>query len=109
MDVDKFQYYGVVEITIQPQRDVEQVTMHSDGLKIGKAEVSHWLLGVLPEKWTDVLSVTEDKNLTTITFHLSKPLQAGYTYQLKIEFDGEIRNGLDGLYRSSYKVGDETR
>jgi len=109
VDVDKFKYNGVVAITIKPQKDVKQVTMHSNGLKIGKTEISDWIFGIFLRKWCDVLSVTEDKNLTTITFHLSKPLAAGYDYQLKIEFDGEIRKELKGLYRSSYKVGKETR
>jgi len=109
VDVDKFKYNGVVDITIQPQKDVEQVTMHSNGLKIGKTEVSERMFGIFQRKCADVLSVTEDKNLTTITFHLSKSLKAGKNYRLAIEFDGEIKKGVNGLYRASYKVGNETR
>jgi len=109
VDVDKFKYNGVVDITIQPQKDVEQVTMHSNGLKIGKSEISDGMFGIFQRKWGDVLSVTEDKNFTTITFHLSKPLKAGNNYRLKIEFDGEIGKEEHGFFRSSYSIGDGTR
>jgi len=109
VDIDKFKYNGVVDITIEPQKKVNEVTLHSNGPKIGKVEVSYNQFGSFRQPWGEVLSITEDEELMTLTFHLSKALEAGHTYQLKIEFDGEIRTKLSGFYRSSYHTGNETR
>ena len=109
VDVEKFTYNGVIDITVKSQKEVKEVTLHSNGLKIGKVDVSYYWLGFFRQPWGEVLSMTEDKNLTTTTFHLSKALKAGYSYQLKIKFDGEIRKDPVGFYRSSYKIGNETR
>jgi len=109
VDVDNFKYNGTVDITIEPQKVVDQVTLHSNGLNIGNTYISYWEYGYFLRKWGDVLSVTEDKNLTTITLNLSKPLIPGRSFELRIEFDGEIRKELRGFYRSSYKIGNETR
>jgi len=98
-----------VDITIKSQKKVNNVTLHSNGPKIGKEEVSYNQFGSVRQPWGEVLSMTEDKKLTTVTFHLSKALEAGHTYQLKIEFDGEIRTKLSGFYRSHYYTGNETR
>ena len=109
VDVDKFKYTGVVDITIKSQKKVNEVTLHSKGPTIGKVDVSYNQFGSFRQPWGEVLSITENKTLSTITFHLSKALEAGYTYQLKIEFDGKISETYFGFYRSSYKFGNETR
>jgi len=109
VDLDKFLYNGIVDITIKPEKNVNQITLHSNGLNIGRTEISHIQYDFIQVKWGDVLSVSEDKTLTTVSFQLSKELEAGKRYQLRIEFDGEIKKQLNGFYRSSYKVGSETR
>jgi len=109
VDVDKFKYNGWVEITIRPEKDVQQVTLHSNGLNITNADISFYRFGLFRQKWGKALDIGEDKNLTTITVYLQRPLIPGYNFTLRLDFEGEIRKELYGLYRSSYKIGNETR
>ena len=55
------------------------------------------------------LPATTDNESQFFTIHLPEKLQAGIKCSVFMEFQGTMKNDLNGLYWSSYKEEEQTR
>lgn len=108
---ENFTFNGDIEIKIEITETCENVTLHSYTLQI-VWNYSH--IQKLDDDGNVVENVTihnqyfvEDKQF--LVLETSKELEQGSTYLVKLRFTGWIKDNLQGFYRSSYKVGTETR
>lgn len=86
-------FSGKVIVDVLLQNNRKDILMHNNGLKIQKVELD----GDIGKHETD-----PKYELLQITLPNSKEIQAGKR-QLIIEFNGDMKNRLVGLYSSKYK------
>ncbi|XP_037296182.1 aminopeptidase N isoform X3 [Manduca sexta] len=99
-DIDprtNFSYYAVADIQLSVKRTTSKIVLHAQDFFIpdGKVTVS----GLMDPK---VLEVKLNDTFNLLTIALDKDLMEGYNYTLTIPFYGNLRQGLDGVYISSY-------
>ncbi|XP_049862778.1 aminopeptidase N-like [Schistocerca gregaria] len=98
-----FRFYGSTFIEVEILRDTTTLTMHAD--------VSIVILSVILSNGTLIGAshepLQDGSNFLVIT--LEEQVFAGDRLTLVLEFVGDVREGLAGFYRSSYKQDGETR
>ena len=98
-----FTFYGKVQINFTVVQSTSQIVLNSKYLTI----VSVSLIGSKGSSTaTPSLNDTYERIIITVT---PGPLDQGSNYQLTIEYTGLIQDDLLGFYRSSYKIGSETK
>ena len=105
--IDNFTFNGDVEIKFLVLEDCNNITLHSFQLKIDEKDVS-----VSAESNNEVLTITrqyfvEEKQFFIV--ELKNTLMKGSYYKITIKYVGILNDNLQGFYRSSYMVGNETR
>lgn len=108
-----FTFNGYVRIKVNVTKSCQNVTLHSTALKIH--EVFVWKIGNTTQ--TDDSSRTEvqvsDKyaiepdQFYVIVF--PNELEPNTIYEISIKYTGVLNDMLQGFYRSSYVVNNETR
>ena len=105
VDLERFVFTGSVEIDVQCVETTYYVILHVHALKVTRSEVSV----------TDVERGTREEiykhtSVPVNQFHVlqtANSLQAGRRYKIRFgKFTGKLKDDLRGLYRSSYKDGD---
>ncbi|XP_049958074.1 aminopeptidase N-like [Schistocerca serialis cubense] len=97
-----FHYNGSNSIFIDVLRNTTTFTLHSSVTVTSlNVTINRTTIGSSYEQLQD------GSNFLVIT--LEREVFAGDRYILRMEFNGEIRDGLDGFYRSSYEEDGETR
>ncbi|XP_049958035.1 aminopeptidase N-like [Schistocerca serialis cubense] len=98
-----FRFYGSTFIEVEVLRDTTTLTMHAD--------VSIVILSVILTNGTIIGAshepLQDGSNFLVIT--LQEQVFAGDRLTLVLEFVGDVREGLDGFYRSSYEQDGDTR
>lgn len=97
-------FTGSEKIDIEIRESTDIITMHCRGLAFesvkliarsgAEVEIDYWF--------------EEEKDFVHIE-SLIRPLQFGELYTVEIIFSGQLQLGTSGFYRSSYKVGSDTR
>lgn len=109
--VQNFTYSGDVRIKIMCTVETSNITLHSLDLFIDKKDVTvHWLKRPYDKKET--LEIAEQYIDLIRQFYVIKmvrALQVGETYEVWIKYRGVLSEHMVGFYRSSYKIGEETR
>lgn len=109
--VQNFTYSGDVSITIKCTGDTSNITLHALELFINEKDVTvHWLKSPYGKKET--LEISEqyiDLLRQFYVIKMVKPLKFGEIYEVKIKYHGVLSEHMVGFYRSSYKIGQETR
>ncbi|MCE9585171.1 M1 family metallopeptidase [Candidatus Nomurabacteria bacterium] len=94
-DLEMHVFSGEEIITINSDKDVNEITLHSKDLDITKAEIlSNSIF---------VKKITYDKKRETATFIFSKKIPKGKV-KLKIVFCGILADNMRGFYKSKYVV-----
>ncbi|XP_012268487.2 aminopeptidase N isoform X2 [Athalia rosae] len=110
-----FTFNGEVEILVNVTEDTKNITLHSTNLDIDEAATKVKIY--LPDdgtirKQTEDIGVEKQTNDTLRQFHVihtSNLLKAGKRYTVNLKFVGYLNDYLEGFYRSSYTVGNQTR
>ncbi|MDD5152488.1 MAG: M1 family metallopeptidase [Candidatus Pacebacteria bacterium] len=101
-DLEAHTFKGEETITIKLEKNVKEITMHSNDLDITSANL---LCGKEKIKAQKILY---DKELETATFVFSKQIKKGET-RLHLQFSGILANNMRGFYKSKYAVGGKNR
>ncbi|XP_071489970.1 endoplasmic reticulum aminopeptidase 1-like [Diadema antillarum] len=102
-----FNVSGRVEINFRTEEAVEFIVLHAKGMTVQKPEEVE-----LAGQETSTIKVTKLLFYTQndqISVHFARPLPAQTSCKLTLEFSYGLESGLDGFYRSSYKVDGVTR
>lgn len=107
-----FTFNGDVRIVVNVTKSCRNVTLHAIALKIG--DVSVWKIGNATQ--TDdnrtQVEVTDKYALDPDQFYVivfATELDANSTYEINIKYTGVLNDMLQGFYRSSYVINNETR
>lgn len=104
-DEDDLIFSGRVIITLEALKETSEVILHSRNLQIISAEIFD-----PNQDPVDVISSEHDFQTEFLSFKLSKALQQGLTYKLRIEFTGNVSTIYAGFYYTSYTTkGGEKR
>lgn len=92
-------------------KDTNNVTLHAVDMKIDEGFTSVREYSAKSNK-TKVIGIVEQRNDTDRQFHVirtSNTLRKGKQYVVHLKFIGHLNDYLQGFYRSSYTVGNQTR
>lgn len=95
---------GFVRIEIQITETTDFIALHNRGLTI----VTVKLINAAETELEIVLDTNSEREFLIIESQVV-PLETGALYTIEIEYTGSLQTGTLGFYRSSYKVGAETR
>ncbi|XP_068157458.1 aminopeptidase N [Drosophila tropicalis] len=107
-----FSFSGSVQIRVRVLQDCYNITMHAEELNISRSDVA--VYRVLAQNQLDQDSLRIHKQYLVgakqfFVIELYDKLVRGSEYVVHIQFGGIIQDFLQGFYRSSYKVHNETR
>uniref|UniRef100_A0A182J7J6 Aminopeptidase n=1 Tax=Anopheles atroparvus TaxID=41427 RepID=A0A182J7J6_ANOAO len=105
-NVDFYFYHGTVEILMRYTGEQNHFYLHSKGLVIDESSVT-----VTRPDGTNlpVANLIYMDQFEQVYFGFAERLQTGGTYIVRMNFMNNIGTELEGLYRSSYTVGNVTR
>lgn len=108
---DNFTFNGEIAVKIQVTETCKNITLHSFSLQIIWSSSHIQKLGD-DGKPAENVSITnqyfvEDKQF--LILETSKELKSNSTFVVKLKFSGSIKDNLQGIYKSSYNVGTDTR
>lgn len=110
-----FSFTGTVQIRIHVLEDCYNITMHAEELNITRNDVAVYraLSNGNKDDWEpDSLRIHKQYLVAAKQFfiiELYDKLQRGSEYVVHIHFTGIIQDFLQGFYRSSYQVHNDTR
>jgi aminopeptidase N len=108
---DNFTFNGEIAIRINVNEKSKNVTLHSASLVINWSFSNIQKLGD-DEKPVENVSITNQYFVDEKQFlvlETGKHLEANENYVVKLQFVGSIKDNLQGFYKSSYNVGEETK
>lgn len=106
-----FTFNGEVSILVNVTEDTKNITLHATDMKIDEAATTVREYG-LSDNGTKSIGIVEQRNDTERQFHVIKTsdtLKGGKQYVVYLKFVGNLNDYLEGFYRSSYTVGNQTR
>ncbi|XP_011643084.1 aminopeptidase N isoform X2 [Pogonomyrmex barbatus] len=106
-----FTFNGEVKILVNVTMDTSNVTLHAADMKIDESFTNIREYSGKSNK-TKVIGIAEQRNDTDRQFHVirtSNTLRKGKQYVVHLKFIGHLNDYLQGFYRSSYTVGNQTR
>lgn len=97
VDVVKREFNGSETIYVQVHESTDLIELHILSLRIQN-------ISILNHEGQNALDFTslEDEENQKLILTLSERLEKDSRYQIKIAFEGEIKDDMKGLYRSSY-------
>ncbi|XP_015519764.2 aminopeptidase N [Neodiprion lecontei] len=111
-----FTFNGEVKIVVNVTEDTRNITLHAVDMKIDEAATTVQMHppdnnGTIRNRMEDV-GIDKQTNDTLRQFHVihtAGMLKAGKQYTVYIKYVGYLNDYLQGFYRSSYTVGNQTR
>ncbi|XP_022215617.2 aminopeptidase N [Drosophila obscura] len=107
-----FSFAGTVQIRIRVLEDCYNITMHAEELNISRSDAAVYRLLAKEQLDKDSLRIHKQYLVGAKQFfviELYDKLLRGAEYVVHLRFDGIIQDYLQGFYRSSYEVRNETR
>ncbi|XP_015604737.1 aminopeptidase Ey [Cephus cinctus] len=108
-----FTFHGEVRILVNVTQDTENVTLHAVDMKIDENHTSiREYSSTAGASVNRTLKIDCQKNDTARQFHIiqtTDTLKKGKQYTVYLKFTGYLNDYLQGFYRSSYTVGNQTR
>lgn len=102
-DPEKFTFTGSVKIEVECKSSTNNVTLHMKELDIAKESIT-----ITGGGETFVARYETDTKRQFMILKLDHNMTAGVRYHISMDFVGPLKGGLNGLYLSSYKRGNET-
>ncbi|XP_029162416.1 aminopeptidase N-like [Nylanderia fulva] len=106
-----FTFHGEVKILVNVTSDTNNVTLHAVDMMIDEGFTNIREYSATSNK-TKIIRIVEQRNDTDRQFHVIKTsdtLSRGKQYVVHLKFIGYLNDYLQGFYRSSYMVGNQTR
>lgn len=104
---ENFTFRGEVSIIFKVIENCQNVTLHAVELDISDESVT--VAKFLEDTSVTVARISNDSARQFYIVHLDEELQEGEQYVVRMRFTGVLNDLLQGFYRSSYAVGNETR
>lgn len=107
---DNFTFRGEATIKLNVEKDTQNITLHSLELDITDSDITIYKLED-GEKNNQVpkTSLTFIKEKEFLVIAMEEKLKENEKYLLIIKFAGKLDDNMRGFYKSSYRVGSETR
>ncbi|KAF9265642.1 leucyl aminopeptidase [Marasmius fiardii PR-910] len=105
-DLEKLVFDGFVKISLDIKENTNTITLNSNALNLGKANVVSDSLKDSPVVETKQIVDDDQKR---VAFQFPTEFTAGSKAQLQVTFSGELRDNMVGYYRSAYEHGGKTR
>ncbi|KAJ8709893.1 hypothetical protein PYW08_009897 [Mythimna loreyi] len=99
-DIDpatNFSFYGIVEILLDVKHETSKIVLHATDFTISAEDVT-----VTGPKSPKVTGTRLNDTYNLLTVSLDCKLEQGKNYTLTIPFYGNLKQGLDGTYISTY-------
>jgi hypothetical protein len=108
-----FKFDGNVSIVVQALESTNRIVFHQKGLTFGKSEISIHAISKdgSPSKGKSigVKEIRFDPKDEQVIIKTDGELHKNEEYAIQIKFKGNLNEKLEGFYKSSYRVGSETR
>ena len=100
-----------VQIFFNVTEETKNISLHAVDMKIdeGETNVSEYIFTTNRSRNIKIIDQFNDTARQFHVIRLGEPLKAGKQYLLAMKFQGYLNDYLQGFYRSSYTVGNETR
>lgn len=113
-----FTFNGDVRITVNVTESCQNITLHANALRIGAVRV--WNIGNDTQTTSNDAQRTHHTEMKLTRTFLRAPdqllvivfdteLQPNNIYKIHIQYSGVLNDMLQGFYRSSYEVNNQTR
>lgn len=113
---NNFTFDGDVRIIVNITEMTNNITLHVVALKIKNSDVTVKILNnyrnVSAVNVSDIQNITKQYFVYASQFYViefDKLLIVNSSYEISITFNGVLNDYLQGFYRSSYRMGNETR
>ncbi|XP_072020632.1 endoplasmic reticulum aminopeptidase 1-like isoform X2 [Amphiura filiformis] len=100
------QVLGSVEIVMNATKSTNFIVFHAASMNITKPSKID-LQG--SDSKINIVKMQRTKKNEQVYLKLASKIQQGRKYVLNLDFDYTLADGLNGFYRSTYKVGEEER
>ncbi|XP_065073168.1 aminopeptidase N-like [Ochlerotatus camptorhynchus] len=104
VDLERSKFFGTVQISLKANNDSNYVTLNAKEL-----DVSNVALTEDSGRKLQLITYVMQNDSEMVRFNFDSNLRSAHTYQLSIDFAGNITDDLKGLYKSSYYRGTEER
>ncbi|XP_054003259.1 aminopeptidase N isoform X2 [Hylaeus anthracinus] len=107
-----FTFNGEVKILVNVTENTRNVTLHAVNMDIDESFTNIREYTASNDKASRAIGIVEQMNDTEREFHVIKTsdtLKGGKQYVVHLKFVGYLTDRLEGFYRSSYTVGNQTR
>jgi hypothetical protein len=103
-DFGSFTFEGEVKVRVQVHEDTNSIVLHSNKQKINSITVTD-------NNGVELSIITANVDSAThfLTITSTPNFIKGTEYSINIAFTGILSEDMNGFYRSSYTIGDETR
>lgn len=104
--VDNFTFNGEVSIVVNVVENCNNITLHAAAITVHDVKLN--AIGAVDTS-VSVLRHHMDAARQFLVIETGSELMAGAQYRLYIKYEGVLNEYLQGFYRSSYRIGNETR
>lgn len=104
VDLERSKFFGTVQISLKANNDSNYVTLNAKEL-----DVANVALTEDSGRKLQLITYVMQNDFEMVRFNFDADLRSAHTYQLSIDFAGNITDDLKGLYKSSYYRGTEER
>lgn len=104
-----FTFIGDVNIVFTVSEECDNITLHATDLQISLVEVFHLNNTQKTEERLKVTGYSTDLERQFFVVKMKQNFIQGNSYKIFLKFNGKLNDNLHGFYRSSYKLGNETR
>lgn len=96
IDLENLKFNGTETIQVHANGSAPAITMHSLDLTVSDLSLRQGATDV------PIKNVTYDDRAQTLMIWPENSITGGLDYEIRLAFEGEIRDDMKGLYRSSY-------
>lgn len=102
-----FTFHGEVDIIVIAKEETRNITLHFDDIVYDESSIS--VVALSDESVIGVERIDNDTSRQFMVLHLDEMLYNEKLYKVHIKYTGVLNDILQGFYRSSYQVGNQTR
>lgn len=102
-----FTFHGEVDIIVIVKEETSNITLHFYDIVVDDSSVS--VVALSDDSPIGVERIENDTSRLFMILHLEETLHFNKLYKVHIKYTGVLNDILQGFYRSSYQVGNETR
>ena len=100
---ENFKFYGSIQIHIRCETNTTSITLHKNKLRVNQSSIAVYHYGDVGR--TSLFNrYSEDTDRQFMIVYLKNPIIVKQKYVLEMQFEGDLREDLAGLYRSSYQT-----